>query len=323
MNISKATKSIVGWLIAAIILYFLVRHLRNSWQQVASGDWKIIWPPLILSGLLLVAAYLTLALAWRQIIAGFAIKVPFAGAFRVMYLAQLGRYIPGKIWQVVGMIGLARQIGVPAPISLASFALGQIYFLPAAFIIIPFLLGNPGKFESLKAVGDLFYFACGLIVGLFLILFLVPGGLNKGLNFLLRLFKKEPVSYMPSYLNRLSIFILYLISWIFMGLSFRFFINAVSPEIDISYAFAAGTYIASYVIGYLSFIAPGGLGVREAVMAGILQAIMPFSSATLIALANRFWITLAETAISLIALLTYRFGTGKAPGSSSNQPVDS
>jgi len=240
-----------------------------------------------------------------------------------MYLAQLGRYIPGKIWQVVGMVGLARQLGVPAPISLASFALGQIYFLPAAFIIIPFLLGDPVKFASLKAIGDLFYFICGAIVAVFLILFFMPGGLNKALNFILKILKKESVNYSPSFFNRASIFLLYLLSWILMGFSFRFFINAVSPEIDISYAFAAGTYIASYVIGYLSFIAPGGLGVREAVMAGILQAIMPFPSATLIALANRFWITLAEAVISLLALLTYRFGRNKGPDLPNNRSIES
>jgi len=306
MKISRTIKTLGGWILAAVLLYFLVRHLHKSWQEVASGDWKVDWPILALSGLMLIMAYLALAQAWRKIIAGFGIAVPFIGAFRVMYLAQLGRYIPGKIWQVVGMVGLAKQIGVPSTVSLASFALNQIYFLPAAFLVIPFLLGDPAKLESLKTAGNLFYFICGAIVAIFLILFILPGGLNRALNFALKILKKEPVSYSPSFYNRASIFILYIISWILMGLSFRLFILTVSPEIVISYPFAAGTYIVSYVLGYLSFIAPGGLGVREAVMAGILQAVMPFPSATLLALANRFWITVAEAFISLIALLTYR-----------------
>jgi len=118
--------------------------------------------------------------------------------------------------------------------------------------------------------------------------------------------KKDEVSYNPSFLNRMAIFAVYLVSWILMGISFKLFIVAVSPETEISYSFAAGTYIASYVIGYLSIIAPGGLGVREAIMAAIMQVIMPFPSATLIAFANRFFITIVEAIVSLLALLTYR-----------------
>lgn len=312
-NIPPIYRKIIGWIFAAAILYFLVGQLYKEWSAVASGDWEVGWSKLALSALLLFCAYLALAQAWRLIIAGFKIEVPYSGAFRVMYLAQLGRYIPGKIWQMVGMVSLAKQIGVPSSVSLASFALGQIYFLPAAFLLIPLLLGDTGKFEQFKIAGDLFYLAAALIMAFFLVVFIMPRGLNWLLNKTLKLLKRDPVDYNPAFGNRSAIFILYIFSWILMGLSFKLFVKAVSPEIEISYPFAAGTYIASYVIGYLSFIAPGGLGVREAVMAGILKSLIPFPSATLIALANRFFITVAETLISLAALLTYRFRRKNKP----------
>ncbi len=303
---TKIIKIILGWAAAAIIVYFLVRQLDNNWSDIASGDWKIAWPYLILSAATLFIAYLFLAQAWRLIIFGFGLKPGFIGSFRVMYLAQLGRYIPGKIWQVVGMVGVANQIGIPSSVSLASFALAQIYYLPAAFLLIPLLLGDPGKFESLKFLGNLFYIFAAILVLICLAIFLMPRGIGRLLNFALCMLKKDEVSYNPSFLNRMAIFAVYLVSWILMGISFKLFIVAVSPETEISYSFAAGTYIASYVIGYLSIIAPGGLGVREAILAAIMQVIMPFPSATLIAFANRFFITIVEAIVSLLALLTYR-----------------
>jgi uncharacterized membrane protein YbhN (UPF0104 family) len=303
----KAIKQLIGWSAAAIIIYFLVRQLYGNWDEIASGDWKIDWLYLFLSTIVLFIAYLFLTQAWRLIIFGFGLRPGFIGSFRVMYLAQLGRYIPGKIWQVVGMVGLAKQIGIPASVSLASFALAQIYYLPAAFILVPILLGDPGKLESLKFLGDIFYIFAAILAVIFLAIFLIPRGIGRLLNFALRLLKKEEVSYNPSFVNRLAIFAIYLISWILMGISFKLFIIAVSPETEITYTFAAGTYIASYVIGYLSIIAPGGLGVREAIMAAIMRAVMPFPSATLIAFASRFFITIVEAAISLLALLTYRY----------------
>jgi uncharacterized membrane protein YbhN (UPF0104 family) len=295
----------LGWLIAAVLIFYLANYIQENWNEIAGQQWKIRWSALLISGLFLLGAYIVASLGWRAIIAGFGYKVTRPAAFRVAYLSNLGRYIPGKIWQVFGMVGLAKELGVPVRVSLASFALAQLYMIPIGFMVILITLRNLETIEALKSVGLVLYLAAGIIFLVFLILLFKPGGFNWGLNLILRLFRREMVEYNPRVRNRTITFILYMHTWIFFGLGFYFFLHALI-ETDLAASHSIGIYTASYTLGYLAFISPGGLGVREAVMSAILSPILGAPVAASIALANRVWITIAEVVISLLALLTYR-----------------
>ncbi len=307
MAISKKTvKNILGWILALAIIYFLARYIVNHWDEITSQHWDFRWSYLALAGLILFAAFLALTQAWRVIIKGFQYNVVFGDAFRIMFLSQLGRYIPGKIWQVIGMVGLAREVGLPAPVTLASFVLNEIYFLPAGFILLPFTLGNLGALEKNQSIGQAFYIVAAVIVVVFLIFFFLPGGLNRLMNFALKLIKKEPVSYSPTITNRLTIFGWYVVCWILFGVAFHFFLKGLLAESPVTLVYAIGAYAASYIIGYLSFITPGGLGFREAVLTALLAPFGGTALAASLAFANRIWLTVAEAIISLLALATYK-----------------
>ncbi len=298
-------RTILGWLIAVVLIFFLVNYIQDHWNEIAGQKWNIRWPALLISGLFLLGAYIVASLAWQAIVDGFGYKISCPAAFRVAYLSNLGRYIPGKIWQVFGMVGLAKELGVPVRVSLASFALAQLYMLPIGFMVILITLRNFETLESLKPVSTLLYIVAGIVVLIFLILLIKPGGFNWGLNLILRLFRRELVEYMPSVRNRTITFLLYMHTWIFFGLGFYFFLQALI-DTDLTSSHSIGIYVASYTLGYLAFISPGGLGVREAVMSAVLSPIFGAPVAASIALANRVWITFAEVVISLLALLTYR-----------------
>jgi len=311
MKIDKKVKTIIGWLLAIVIMAFLVRLFYNNRAELARWQWDINWFKAIISAILLFAAYISAAIAWKTIIYGFGHKVGLSDAFRIVYLANLGRYIPGKVWQVFGMVALANEVGVPARISLASFALAQAYSLPASFVLIPIFLGNIESFKSLALYKDLFYLAFAISFLAFLILFFKPGGLSGALNWVLKVLKREPVDYRPKYKNRIAIFNWYLITWILFGLAFHYFLEALLANSILPLKYAVGTYIAAYIIGYISFLSPGGLGFREGVMTALLTPFLGVGTAVSVSLIHRLWITFAEVIISLISLLTYKFGSKK------------
>jgi uncharacterized membrane protein YbhN (UPF0104 family) len=306
----KIVRQIIGWLIAAVIIFILFRTIYVNRAELQSWDWQISWPNALLSILFLGAAYATASQGWRTILYGFGHRIKLHESFRVVYLANLGRYIPGKVWQVIGMVGLAREVNIPAKISLASFALVQAYALPASFLLVLIMLGYAAPLQALAVYRDIFYIFMGVIVLAFLILFFAPAGLDWALNKILRLFRQEPVRYRPHFKNRLAIFAWYLITWIFFGLSFHFFLAALIAESGFGVLFSAGAYIAAYNLGYISFISPGGLGVREGVISALLAPQIGGPVAASLALIHRVWITIAEAVISLLALLTYKVKSG-------------
>ena len=107
MKLGKKLRIIVGWLLAIIILAFLIRLIYIHRAELAKWQWDINWTYAVTSAVLLGTAYIFLALAWRAIIYGFGHCISLKESFRIIYLSQLGRYIPGKVWQVFGMIALA------------------------------------------------------------------------------------------------------------------------------------------------------------------------------------------------------------------------
>lgn len=306
MNSKKSFRQIIGWLVAAVIIYVLFRTIYLNRAELARWEWKISWPDALLAIAFLAGAYITASQAWRTILHGFGHNVRLHESFRVVYLANLGRYIPGKIWQVIGMVGLAKEINIPARTSLASFALVQAYMLPASFLLVPLMLGRTDSLETLVVYRDILYLFMAVVVIIFLFLFFRPDGLNWALNRILKLFKQEPVSYQPEFKNRVAIFVWYLITWLLFGLSFHFFLGAIVPQTDFNVLFSAGSYIAAYNLGYISFISPGGLGVREGVMSALLAPQIGAPLAASLALIHRILITVAEAVMSLLALLTYR-----------------
>ncbi len=306
MDRKKLIKNIFGWLVAAVIIYVLGKNIYNHRAELAQWDWHISWGNALLSILTLFGAYVCGSQGWRQVIVGFGYKINLHESFRVIYLANLGRYVPGKVWQVVGMVGLAKEIKIPPPISLASFALVQAYALPASFVLIPLALGTNSALSSLIVFRDVMYLFFGATIGLFLILFFWPGGMEWALNKVLKLFKQETVQYRPDLKNRISIFAWYILNWGLFGVSFHFFLRALIATPQLGLIYSSGTYIAAYILGYISFLSPAGLGVREGVMSALLAPVLTVPVAASVALINRVWITIAEVISTLLALATYK-----------------
>src|SRR5438067_12491429 len=106
------------FLLVVAISYGIVRALvpelgKITWQDFAQ------WRPqpwlLIASLFLLLAFYLTQCFLWRHITTNLGTMKPsLRSAFRIYFISSLGRYIPGKLWQIAGMAMLAQQAGVSA-----------------------------------------------------------------------------------------------------------------------------------------------------------------------------------------------------------------
>jgi glycosyltransferase 2 family protein len=94
------------------------------------------------------------------------------------------------------------------------------------------------------------------------------------------------------------------LAWLAYGLGFWCLARALSGAGAGSLAAASAVFIASYLAGFLALFAPGGIGVREAVLYGSLTGLhltTPAGAAVLVA-GSRVWLTVLEVLPGLLFL---------------------
>jgi len=70
----------------------------------------------------------------------------------------------------------------------------------------------------------------------------------------------------------------------------------------------AASFVASWVVGFLSLLTPSGLGVREAVQAGLLSLVVPWPVAVALAILSRIWLIAGEVTGAGLGLALGRWG---------------
>jgi hypothetical protein len=207
-------------------------------------------------------------------------------AMRIVFSANLGRYLPGRIWQVAGLAILAGRQGLTPAVAVTSAVLGQAFALAAvAALAAPALVGLGGGGRTAGAA------ALGTAIVLALVL-TIPGVLRATVRVAFRL-AREPTEGVPAFgpLFAIRWMAVYLVSWMIYGAAFIMLVRGLG--VQAGPLALASSFSASYLMGYLAIFAPAGIGVREGFMVAFLDPHVG-SSALGVAVIARAWITLAE-----------------------------
>jgi uncharacterized membrane protein YbhN (UPF0104 family) len=295
--------SAIRIILILVILYFVYVQLSKNWQEAVNYSWQINIPILILSLVLHLITFVFFSYVWSFIIGAFGYRVKLRHAFKISYIANLGRYIPGKIWPVFGMAYLARQLKINEESSVTSWAIAMIFTLPSAFMAGAIcVLFSPELFESGISgfAGTAFYLALLVIFIISLILIVWPGAVFSLVNKILKRLKRPTINFNINIKTALFIYSGYVICWFAFGLAFWLFVSAITSSNNLPIIPSVASFIIAYQIGYLAFFAPGGIGVRELVLTAILAPyIGPVAAG--IAVAARIWNIIAEIIAATIA----------------------
>ncbi|HEQ97822.1 MAG TPA: flippase-like domain-containing protein [candidate division Zixibacteria bacterium] len=304
-NLKQIIIRLIKWILIALILYFIYRQISAQWEQVKEYDWTINWIYFVLSIIILQIGLFYKSYLWSRVLACFGTHLPPMRAFKVAYLSNLGRYVPGKIVQFAGIMYLARKEGVREDVAVSSFALTQLFDTPAGIIAVflyYFLLGT-----SYDKISN--YLPLTIVLGAVSILgiavIMVPALLERTLNLMLRVIRKPALEFKLEKKIGFGFLFLYFIAWNIFGFSFYLFLQAVA-EVPVNYfAEACFIYTAAYLIGYWALFAPGGIGVREGVMGALLYEVggVIKSVAYTVGLAARLWFFIGEITITFLALM--------------------
>ena len=259
-------------LVAAVV--FAGLRARSLWHgshvELGNLDW------LSLVGSLLLAALGTAAggLIWLNILYGLGVKprLRWTGLF---FQAQLGKYIPGSVWQYAGRAAVARTNGIPVGPVGKSLGVEFAAAALAAGAMAGFLLGWWGL-VILAAVGVL----------------LLAGERSRRTGL--------PVSV------TIRATLLYLPAWLLLGASFWLCAHGLlaAPMHDV--AIYLGAFAVAWLAGLLAIYAPGGLGVREAVLVALLSSRIGAADALVVAAASRLVLILVDVVLAGIATVALR-----------------
>jgi len=297
---------ILQWTIVAFIFMFLGKMVWENWSQVKEVSFTLRTLPFILSTLIFAFSYFIQIWAWYLITLKLRITLSPSETLKSWFYSQLGKYLPGKIWVLLGRIYYYESRGKSKKsISVALYFEMVTILMAGGFIFLASLIffGERWPIYSWRQSGWLILlFLLGLVI-------LHPSLLQKILNWVLVRLNKEPISLSISYLDVLWILFICIVAWMVGGIGFYLFIDSVYPVAPQFILFLTGALAISSTLGLVAIFAPSGLGVREGALVYLLSFMMTAPVAVIISILTRLWMTLIEIGLIGVIYLFDKFQT--------------
>jgi uncharacterized membrane protein YbhN (UPF0104 family) len=286
-------------ILAIALVGFAGWYLWRQWRDASAANLHLRVQPgwLALSSLLVLATYAFLIEVWRQVLARFGSGVAFSEAARIWFVSNLGKYVPGKVWQVTTMAAMLSRRGVGLPAAGGAAAVITLANVAAGFALL-LVIGVPAL--SALGAGMRTGVRTGTLV-LVLAMLMVPFMTRPLARIFERVFRRPITLRMPLAALGIS-FGGCAIAWLLYGLAFELFtVSILGPPRGPWLAYVAA-YTVSYLIGYLILIVPGGIGPRETVLTAVLVALHMATpaEAAAVAIASRLWLTVLEVLPGLL-----------------------
>jgi len=261
--------------------------------------------------LLCVLAAMVLTMqVWRVLLAGLGSPLPARGASRIMFIGQLGKYLPGSVWPVLAQMELGSAYRVPrhrsATASVLAMVVSLLTGLLMALATLPFVAGAPAYLWAFAITPVLL--AC-----------LHPRVLNAVVGRLLRLARRPPLEQPLTGRAMAAALAWSWASWVFYGLQVWLLATRLGAPPGRTVLLAVGGFAFAWCVGFLVVLAPAGAGVRDVLLIATLSPVLGTGPATAVALMSRALMTAGDLLTAGLAAVSSRppgprDGTAATPG---------
>ena len=272
--------------------------------RLNTGEWRPRPALFLASCVVLAVGYVWSASMWGRLVRDLGgPRLPLWTSLRVFMVANLGRYVPGKVWQIAGLAYLAKREGVQASVATGAAILGQgIALLGATLVGMGVLFGanefwrNSGWMGLVAGIGAALIIIIGVVI---------PPVFRQIVAFWFRLTRTDPPGDgLGSGNAGLRWLALYVVNWGIYATAFWLLYLSFGEWrtfLQVGPAFAA-----AYVAGYIAVFAPAGAGIREGVLVVLLQPVMAREAAVVLAVIARLWTTAVELVPAALLALGWR-----------------
>ncbi|MFD1859738.1 lysylphosphatidylglycerol synthase transmembrane domain-containing protein [Aeromicrobium camelliae] len=283
-----------GIVLGVLALTLCIRAIVQEWADISTAvrraDVRWLVAALALSG----ASMASLGVLWQRCLAVFGHRTPLGATISWYFAGELGKYVPGGVWAVLGRGELAyRLAGVPRSVAYGTTLVSYgTMCLSAAFVcaaLIPWVFvggGDPGWYVVTVVLVPL---GVGIVHP-------VPFGRILALG---RRATGGKLDLHPARWGQMIALIVWGIpAWLLLGGAAWCIAQALAfPGRFPDVAFAA---VTAWILGFLLFPVPAGAGVREVVF--IALAGLSAGPAAAIALVSRVALMIADGIGGLVGL---------------------
>jgi glycosyltransferase 2 family protein len=269
---------VLGRLVAVALVVVLGLRLWQLWRRDPVDFGSLDGATFVAAVVASVAAVSAYGLVWPFLLRRLGTPASISW-ITLFFKSQLGKYLPGSVWQYAGRVGLARNRGVPVQTALISVAAEIGYSAVAAAAAASLILG--------------WIAAAGIFAGLAVVLALAVAREQR----LSRLLAQTPSERSNGPVDRQGVraalhaapaaVVLYLAVWGLYGLALWTTGRALFAVPVSELARYIGVFALAWLAGLVAFFAPGGIGVREAVIAALLTHRLGQANAIVLAATSR------------------------------------
>lgn len=287
--------------IGLVMLGLILQNSRQHQEQLVPILGSLQWHWLGLALLTQIIGFLFLPLPTTLFLSKWQSKTDYFLMLRLFFLSQPAKYLPGSFWTFPTRGILLKLNGVS--LSHAGLAISFEVLMLIASALMLGLLGI-SKFPSPIASTQpmLLLILIAALIGACVLI--------REPNWFVNLLAWIKTSYQPksrrSDNNWLKIFLGSLIalvfSWALSGLSFSLILNALNLQFALeTVSSVLPAFSLSWLLGFVIFLSPGGLGAREASLLFLLGSSLGEANVTIAALLSRILWTTGEGILYFVA----------------------
>lgn len=243
------------------------------------------------------------AYCWFVILKFLKIKVSLINVLSVWVVSNTIRYIPGSVWQYLSRVFLSKNILKISKTDATASTILEIFFVLSGAVITSFFTLSVLKVFDARIT----YLLSSLI---FIVLLFYSRVLRFFLYLLSKISKRSINidSYEISFNDSLKITPFFVLNFIINGLAMYLLILSFNFELEVIHIFTlSGFYSLAWLLGYISFFSPGGLGITEVSLTYLLSLLIPIELSPIIAVFYRLLLTLAELTVFIFILSQREF----------------
>ena len=254
----KTLRQSLGYLIAGILLYFLVKPFGQTHTELKDATFQIHWGWLVGSFGAILFYWSAYLYPFATLLSGITEKhVSFRVSFTLFHLANITRYLPGRIWGVVRLLSLSHQFGLSKTAVVSSLTLHVGIETALGGLIGSSLIFSPKMWETALGMIDkisghttLWSLAClGILI---VTLFLIPKVSTHTREFLKTLTSLGQHSRLW-----MDVIAGHILLWICQGFAFFLFIQSFASVQWTNAGVLTACFAFAWIIGFLSFLTPG------------------------------------------------------------------
>lgn len=275
----------IRWIFVAATVGIGGYAIADGWPNVQAGLSRI--GPVEIAGALLcvVAALLANMQIYRELLTALGSPLPVRTAAQILFVGQLGKYLPGSVWPVLAQMQLGSAHQVPrarsASASVLTMLMSLVSGILAGLVMVPFA-GHAAPYW--------WVFLLAPVIGICM----YPRLLNRILDRVLRL-ARRPALERPLTGRAVATALGWgVLSWVFFGVQIWLLGTRLGLSGGSGVLLAIGGFAFAWCAGFVVVIAPAGAGVREVVLIALLVTVMSRGEAAAIALVSRVLMTCGD-----------------------------